>query len=106
MTILVKLAHRIDTMERLKREENFVIENHMPEEYDRYILEEIRRGLMSNPKEISSKFFYDKKGSKLFEMICDLDEYYLTRTEVFILRKYMEDIVKDIRDVDIIELVN
>ena len=49
--------------------------------------EEISFGLNSNSKFISPKFFYDKKGSDLFEDICTLPEYYPTRTEVSILER-------------------
>jgi L-histidine N-alpha-methyltransferase len=42
-------------------------------------------GLTSNPKRIPSKYFYDEKGSKLFERIMELPEYYPTacETEIF-----------------------
>ncbi len=49
---------------------------------------EILTGLSQSQKVISSKFFYDEKGSRLFDQICELPEYYLTRTEVGILRKH------------------
>jgi len=48
--------------------------------------EEISRGLNQKQKSISPKFFYDLKGSELFEKICKLPEYYLTRTETKILK--------------------
>jgi L-histidine Nalpha-methyltransferase len=44
-------------------------------------------GLARPRKEIPSKFFYDAEGSRLFERICELDEYYPTRTEITILRQ-------------------
>lgn len=44
-------------------------------------------GLAQRPKTFPSHFFYDAKGSKLFEMICDLPEYYLTRAETEILKQ-------------------
>jgi dimethylhistidine N-methyltransferase len=44
------------------------------------------RGLRDRPKRISPKYFYDEEGSRLFDRICELDEYYLTRTELGILR--------------------
>jgi dimethylhistidine N-methyltransferase len=47
--------------------------------------EEISYSLNRNSKFINPKFFYDQKGSELFEQICLLDEYYLTRTEISIL---------------------
>ena len=44
-------------------------------------------GLSSNQKTLSPKYFYDEVGSALFESICLLDEYYVTRAELSILRK-------------------
>ncbi len=54
--------------------------------------EEIIRGLLKSPKEISPKFFYDATGSKIFDQITTLDEYYLTRTERMILRENIGEI--------------
>lgn len=54
--------------------------------------EEIQSSLDRNSKFISPKFFYDKKGSELFEEICSLPEYYPTRTEVTILEKIQDDL--------------
>ncbi len=56
------------------------------------LLEEILEGLNKSQKELPSKLFYDKKGSSLFDEICDLDEYYLTRTETSIMIENIEDI--------------
>ncbi len=55
--------------------------------------ESVRRGLGSTPKTLSCQFFYDEAGSALFEKICDLPEYYLTRTEDAILREHAEAMV-------------
>ena len=52
-------------------------------------LREILTGLGQPQKRISSKFFYDERGSKLFDDICELPEYYLTRTELDIMRKHV-----------------
>ena len=43
-------------------------------------------------KFINPKFFYDQKGSKLFEKICDLPEYYPTRTEISILKRLKDEL--------------
>ena len=48
---------------------------------------EVLTGLGSKPKSLSPKFFYDKRGSELFDRICELDEYYPTRTETRILEE-------------------
>lgn len=52
---------------------------------------EVIAGLHESPKRIPSKFFYDERGSQLFEAITELDEYYLTRTEIAILTKYLPE---------------
>jgi dimethylhistidine N-methyltransferase len=44
-------------------------------------LEEVLHGLRQPKKELPCKYFYDEQGAALFEAICELDEYYLTRTE-------------------------
>ena len=49
-------------------------------------LSEILTGLAQPQKSIASKFFYDERGSRLFNQICELPEYYLTRTELSIMR--------------------
>jgi len=54
--------------------------------------EEISSSLNHDSKFISPKFFYDKKGSDLFEKICSLPEYYPTRTEISILRKLQPEL--------------
>ncbi len=56
------------------------------------LLEEIINGLQKPQKELPSKLFYDKKGSILFDEICELEEYYLTRTETSIMTENIEDI--------------
>ncbi|GAC1360802.1 MAG: L-histidine N(alpha)-methyltransferase [Ktedonobacteraceae bacterium] len=52
---------------------------------------EVLQGLQKPKKELLSKYFYDEVGSDLFEQICDLDEYYPTRTELNILQEYVEE---------------
>lgn len=58
--------------------------------------EEIRRSLNQEQKYINPKFFYDKTGSMLFEKICSLPEYYLTRTEIKILKTLKDDLLQHI----------
>ena len=57
------------------------------EEFRRDVL----KGLTSPDKSLSSKYFYDEEGSRLFEEICDLDEYYLTRTELSLMTRYAKE---------------
>ena len=54
--------------------------------------DEIFFSLNQHSKFINPKFFYDKKGSELFEKICDLSEYYPTRTEISILKKLKDEL--------------
>jgi L-histidine N-alpha-methyltransferase len=54
--------------------------------------ESMLQALRSQPRSIAPKFFYDAVGSALFERICELDEYYLTRTETSILREHASNI--------------
>ena len=49
-------------------------------------------GLERRPRAIPAKFLYDARGSALFDAICELPEYYLTRTETDILRRAADDI--------------
>src|ERR1700750_112425 len=55
-------------------------------------LTELLRGLSQRPKSIAAKFFYDEMGSHLFNEICTLEEYYLTRTEMGILQENATEI--------------
>ncbi len=54
----------------------------------------IKRGLAATPKYLFPKYFYDELGSLLFDAICLLEEYYLTRAEEQILTMYADDIVR------------
>jgi dimethylhistidine N-methyltransferase len=61
-------------------------------------------GLAKTPKEIACKYFYDAAGSHLFERICELPEYYQTRTEMALLRRHAGEMAALIgRDVEIVE---
>jgi L-histidine Nalpha-methyltransferase len=55
---------------------------------------DIKHGLQSMPKFIPPKYFYDTIGSELFEKICATKEYYVTRTEASILKKYSPEIAE------------
>ena len=54
---------------------------------------DVRRGLLRDPKQLFPKYLYDPLGSRLFEAICHVDEYYLTRTEDEILARHADEIV-------------
>lgn len=56
--------------------------------------DDIITGLLSKPKSIPPKYFYDDIGSELFEKICETKEYYVTRTEASILKKFAGEIAR------------
>lgn len=68
--------------------------DYAPEQED--FLDEVIEGLSQKPKKISPKFFYDKRGSELFDQICNQPEYYPTKTEISILKNHAENIAKHI----------
>lgn len=54
---------------------------------------EVRDGLTASPKHLSSKYFYDERGDKLFQQIMHLEEYYLTRSEFEIFQNHKADLL-------------
>jgi dimethylhistidine N-methyltransferase len=61
-------------------------------------------GLGRSPKEIPCKYFYDEAGSRLFDQICELPEYYQTRTETALLTRHAGEIASLMGDnVEIVE---
>ena len=59
-------------------------------------LAEVLAGLDSAPRTLPCKFFYDERGADLFQKICELPEYYITRTETDLLRRYGGEIAESI----------
>jgi L-histidine N-alpha-methyltransferase len=67
--------------------------------------ESVRAGLSAPAKALSCRWFYNAHGSELFERICELPEYYLTRTERAILEAHAPEIVARLpEDVTLVEL--
>ena len=66
--------------------------------------EEVRHGLTSRPKRLPPKYFYDERGSWLFERITELPEYYLTRAERSLLKDVVRDIAEIARPRELVEL--
>ncbi len=54
--------------------------------------DEVLQGLLNDPKFLPCKYLYDRRGSDLFEQICDLEEYYPTSTEIAILEANIAEI--------------
>jgi L-histidine N-alpha-methyltransferase len=66
--------------------------------------EEVRRGLTRQPRELPTRYFYDARGSALFEEITTLPEYYPTRAETAILERHGAEIVTLAQPQAIVEL--
>lgn len=62
----------------------------------RHFMRDVLEGLGAEPKHLPCKYFYDKQGSELFEKICKLDEYYLTRCELAIMDQFAPEMGRQI----------
>ncbi len=58
--------------------------------------EDVVAGLSEVPRSLPCKYFYDERGSLLFDEICELDEYYLTRTELSIMDRWVAEMTAQI----------
>src|SRR4051812_30091875 len=68
------------------------------------MVSDVRQGLTKSPKQLSPKYFYDERGSELFEEITQLPEYYLTRAERSLLELKIATIVSGVRPCSLVEL--
>ena len=59
-------------------------------------LPEVLAGLRAPQKTVSSKYFYDAEGSRLFEAICELPEYYPTRAELALMQNHVDEIARHV----------
>jgi len=65
---------------------------------------ELVAGLRATPRAVAPKWFYDQAGSELFDQICELPEYYPTRTELALLQRHAPEMAECIgRDAEIVE---
>lgn len=74
---------------------------------DRYrndISRDIKRGMSASQKYIPCKYFYDARGSRLFDDVCQLSEYYLTRAELSILERIAPELMESFTNGDLVEL--
>jgi L-histidine N-alpha-methyltransferase len=71
---------------------------------DPAMLAEVRQGLLRAQKEISPKYFYDHRGSVLFEEITRLSEYYLSRTERALLTRVAPALAQSLAPASVLEL--
>ena len=68
-------------------------------------IRDVQDGLTRSPKTLPPQYFYDAKGSRLFEQICALPEYYLTRAEFEILRAHADEAVAHLAEpISLVEL--
>jgi len=65
---------------------------------------DVREGLCSYPKELAPKYFYDERGSELFEQITELPEYYPTRAEQAVLDEVGAEIIAAVDPRELVEL--
>lgn len=88
--------------QRLQIEHLISPDNLLPNQltYDSDVIE----GLTQSPKTLPARYFYDDRGSELFEQICELPEYYLTRTETAILQKSALEIARLTGACELVEL--
>ena len=68
------------------------------------MVRDVREGLTKSPKQLSPKYFYDERGSELFEEITQLPEYYLTRAERMLLERRISEIIAVVRPCSLVEL--
>jgi L-histidine N-alpha-methyltransferase len=68
------------------------------------MVRDVREGLTKASKQLSPKYFYDERGSELFEEITQLPEYYLTRAERLLLEQRIAEIVAAVRPCSLVEL--
>src|SRR2546423_14892874 len=68
-------------------------------------LSDVIAGLSSDPPTLPCKYFYDDRGAASFQKICELPEYYVTRTEIDILDRNRDEIAAKIGpDIELIRL--
>ena len=60
------------------------------------LLSDVITGLSSDPRALPSKYFYDERGAALFQKICEVPEYYVTRTEIDILSRHHAEMASQI----------
>jgi L-histidine N-alpha-methyltransferase len=80
------------------------IHSALSEHGERRLADDVLDGLTKPFKEIPPKHFYDARGSELFDQICELPEYYPTRTERQILEQRVDEIAEETGAVELVEL--
>lgn len=80
------------------------VDVHRRDEFLADLAEDVRTGLSTQPKELPPKYFYDERGSRLFEDITSLPEYYPTRAEQEILDRVGAEMIATVKPQELVEL--
>ena len=91
-------------MKTVSETDGITIESYLEDTDDRSLAYDVLDGLTRPFKELPPKHFYDARGSELFEQICELPEYYPTRTEKEILTTRADDIIAATGAGELVEL--
>ena len=91
-------------MRSLVQTDDIRIDSWLSDAEERSLANDVLDGLTRPFKELPPKHFYDSRGSELFERICELPEYYPTRTEKGILIERAKDIVEATGAGELVEL--
>ena len=86
------------------KQSNITIDVHLANQDLDAVKDELRSGLLSKPRRLPTKYFYDDHGSALFERICAVPEYYPTRTEHQLLKTVATDVIARTCAEELVEL--
>ena len=89
---------------QMSKNPRFEIRNYVADSFYHELSQDVFTGLTAEQKFIPCKYFYDERGSSLYGQICKLPEYYLTRTELSILKEKSEAIMEPFENGDLVEL--
>ena len=98
------LRRRASGRERVMEQAQITIESHLTTRRPRTLADDVRDGLTRPFKELPPKHFYDARGAELFDLICELPEYYPTRTERAILERRADEIAAATGAAELVEL--
>jgi L-histidine Nalpha-methyltransferase len=94
----------IDPTSEAIEEGTITIDSYLHEGQERSLADDVLDGLTRPFKELPPKHFYDARGAELFDRICELPEYYPTRTERSILQDTAEQLASDTGAAELVEL--
>ena len=91
-------------MGQVEEKNHIIIDVHLDGQDQNAIHNELRKALTSTPRALPTKYLYNDRGSELFERICELPEYYQTRTEHKLLSIYADQVVSLAGAEELVEL--